>query len=172
MTIIFFSYLARGTRTLFLALDSGYAPGSLNEANIHYVTQAYSYAEFDSAAVSIVRILSDEAVDFDEDGEYDHLVFQVEVELREPTVFSVLFEHFQDDQGNTSYVGDGTFPAFYPRGTYNVTVYMLGAKISEIGSSSPWVSISGQIRDEDNNPITHFDIAYETQAYDPTHFPA
>ncbi|MHA2271040.1 MAG: hypothetical protein ACXACI_04195 [Candidatus Hodarchaeales archaeon] len=172
MLIFFFSHLARGTSTLFLALDSGYAPGSLNETNIPYVTQAYSYAEFDSAAVSIVRILADKAVDFDEDGEYDHLAFQVEAEVQEPTVFSVLFEHFQDDQGNNSYVGDGTFPVFYPGGIYNVTVYVLGAKISEIGSSSPWASISGQIRDEDNDPIAPFEIAYQTQAYNPTDFPA
>ncbi|MHA2271041.1 MAG: hypothetical protein ACXACI_04200 [Candidatus Hodarchaeales archaeon] len=148
--------------------ENGYL---LDEADQPYTTRYYTYDEFDPPAVAIIGVSSDRGVDYDENGLFDYISFQIAVEVKEPTYFSLALENFWGYQGIHNYVwGSETFPVFYPAGTYNVTVHVDSGRIHEIAFSSPWTLISIMIRDEFGNPANYLEATYSTQAYTPAEF--
>ncbi|MFW9915928.1 MAG: hypothetical protein ACFFGZ_10000 [Candidatus Thorarchaeota archaeon] len=143
----------------------------LDEAYEPYSTRYYTYDEFDPPAVAIIGIVSDEGVDFDNDGLFDYLSFQIAVKVKEPTYFSLALEHFWGHQGIVYDVwGSDTLPVFYPAGLFNVTVHVDAGRIHEIAFSSPWTLISILIRDEFGSPVNYVEATYSTQAYETQEF--
>jgi hypothetical protein len=145
----------------------------LDEVYQPYTTRYYTYDEFDPPAVAIIGIVSDEGVDYDENGLFDYLSFQIAVEVKEPTYFSLALENFWGHQGIPDPVwASETLPVFYPAGSYNVTVHADAGRIHAIASSSPWTLISIKIHDEFGNPLNYLEATYSTQAYTPAQFEA
>ncbi len=138
----------------------------LDYANQPYTTNnAYLYAEFDTPSARLVGSYYDMGLDNNDDGIYDYLLIMVTLNVTESGYYDVVIDlHARD---GTHLVQNDTF-ADLSIGLQNVSIYLQGAAIYELGKNGPYIIDDVAVYDELDYYHDYYDYEFldrQTQAY-------